>query len=255
MVSIGTYVNGGTKLVKEDKDIVIQVGTDTNTATLTYNMIWGAIQAGETENNTRDIYVWDTGGLYLERTITDNIGDDFGCDIMLDDYLADEYPTKPLNFEIMDGASVIRTYNINYMDYCPNGVQLRWISPESEYDYYYFKIANSYDNIKESQIVKQNVWSFDDDGYAPGEYTIPSDKLMANKKADAILELGVASADYKQQLYLLKLQRSIKQWIKSSGGDWVEVIAEVDPIIIDRFRSNQEINVKITKPSLYLQSI
>jgi hypothetical protein len=56
------------------------------------------------------------------------------------------------------------------------------------------------------------------------------------------------------QVFLKSLETSLKQWI-FVDANWVEVIAEVDPIIIDRFRSNQEINVKITKPSLYLQSI
>ena len=250
-----TYVNAGSKIVQADKDIVIQVGTDVNTKTLTYDMLWGAIQAGELETLIRDIYVWNYGGYYLLCTVTDNIGANLGKEISINEILYDDLPIQTPIFNIVDlSETVLRTYRINYMPYCAGGVYLRWISTDNEYRYFYFKPSASFTEVADTQIVKQNVWAYNDVTLNPYSDPQKSDMIVSRKAAKPIIECGVPSADYNMQVFLKSLETSLKQWI-FVDANWVEVIAEVDPIIIDRFRSNQEINVKITKPSLYLQSI
>lgn len=250
-----TYLNSASKLVQLDKDIVIQVDSDVNTKTLTFDLIWGAIQAGETESIVRDIYVWNYGGYYLLCTVTDNIGVNIGKEVSINEILLDALPTEPPTFEIVNaGLDVLRTYRINYMPYCSGGVYLRWISTDGEYRYFYFKPSTDVTDVANLQTVKQNVWAYDDAVLNP--YTDPqkSDVIISKKEAKPVIECGVPSADYNMQVFFKSLETSVKQWIFISPN-WVEVIAEVDPIVIDRFRSNQEINVKITKPSLYLQHI
>jgi hypothetical protein len=250
-----TYLNSASKLVLADKDIVIQVDTDVNTKTLTYDMLWGAIQAGESETTERDIYVWWAGEYYLPISVTDNVGVNLGKEIGIDYILNDTYETPPPYFDIVDsGLTLMRRYFINYMPYCAGGIYLRWISVDGEYRYYYFKPATNGVQTGDAKMVKQNVWTNDLTQSGPWVSANNSDEIISSKKMKPYIECGISSADYRLQVFMQSLETSLKQWLYVNSG-WVEVIAEVDPIIIDRFRSNQEINVKITKPSLYLQSI
>ena len=62
------------------------------------------------------------------------------------------------------------------------------------------------------------------------------------------------SATYEQQLHLIGLQRTVQVWMLENDN-WVEVKVESEPIQIDRFRSNKEVNITVIKPSLFIESL
>jgi len=143
---------------------------------------------------------------------------------------------------------LVKTYIVKQLEYCPNGVYLRWIY-KGEYQYFYFQIGDSADELEDGAVFKNNVW-----GLEPTNNVFASDIRLKDKTGKQIIECGVKTAPYEQQLHLIGLQRSIKQWMYENGN-WIEVKVEMTPIVIDRLHLNKEINVRVIKPSLYMESL
>ena len=255
----GKYANAASKVIQKAKTITIQVESDANKKVLTYDLIWGALQIGETEASKSTIYRFGT----LPLTLTQNIGSwignahatlyeplTYGKDIDIQAAIADnELP--PYWFRSGDPAVTVRTINVVDLPYCDNGYYLRWLSLTEGYKYFYFQPHAEGYNTENGASIKQNVWSLE----PTSDGLLKSDTLLMNKKGAEVIECGIKNADYLQQKHLQTLQLSTKQWLYMGNNIWMEVKVEMDAITIDRFREKKEITIKINKPALQLQSL
>jgi hypothetical protein len=257
----GKYTNAASKVIQKAKTITIQVESDVNTKVLTYDLIWGALQIGETEASKSTIYrfgtlpltltqlsgVWcdyDNGNAILENNT-------YGKEIDIQKAYTDNkkgiykfvYGTDP--FYVTKEISVVDLPD------CGNGYYLRWLSLTEGYKYFYFQPHAEGYNTEDGASIKQNVWSLE----PTPEGLLKSDTLLMNKKGAEVIECGIKNADYLQQKHLQTLQLSTKQWLYMGSNIWMEVKVEMDPITIDRFREKKEVIIKINKPALQLQSL
>lgn len=244
----GVYNNTGSKLVKTNKTITFQVDEDVNVFTGTWDVVWGALQQGETEKTTDEIYACDTGSGFLPLTVTSNMGDLIGKDVWISDLLDDTPATS--QYQLFVGATPVKTYTIVQLPYCSGGHYLRWISPTGEYRYFYFLPGLISEETTDGAELKQTVWSLE----ASTEDQIKSDVAIKNKTSKPFYEATVLNATYNQQIHLFGLQRAIKSWVYE-GSVWIECRVSVEGLSIDRFRKPKEIVVKIQKSNLYLQSL
>lgn len=242
----GVYNNLASKLHNEAQ-ITVVVGTDVaNPLILVRSIILGALQQGDVLPTIINVFCWRDGFNCLPLTITPNDGSTLipaGTDFWLSEYITDDEQVRDI--ELSDGISIIKTYKVTDMPYCDGGHYLRWIDPTGEYKYFYFTQGSIIDELKDGATIQQNVWGLDD---------YKSDIILKDKSGNQTYECGVLTASYAQQLHLIGLQRSIKQWIWENDV-WIECRVEMPPIVINRFRSPIEVNIKIIKPSLYLPSL
>ena len=255
----GKYTNAASKVIQKAKTITIQVESDANTKVLTYDLIWGALQIGETEASKSTIYRFGTLPLTLTQLSGEWIGNapatlyepsTYGKDIDIQAAIADnELP--PYWFRSGDPTVTVRTINVVDLPYCDNGYYLRWLSLTEGYKYFYFQPHAEGYNTENGASIKQNVWSLE----PTSDGLLKSDTLLMNKKGAEVIECGIKNADYLQQKHLQTLQLSTKQWLYMGNNIWMEVKVEMDAITIDRFREKKEITIKINKPALQLQSL
>lgn len=255
----GKYTNAASKVIQKNKKITIQVESDANTKVLTYDLIWGALQIGETEPTKSTIYRFGTLPLTLTQLSGEWIGNahatlyepsTYGKDIDIQAAIADnELP--PYWFRSGDPTVTVRTINVVDLPYCDNGYYLRWLSLTEGYKYFYFQPHAEGYNTENGASIKQNVWSLE----PTSDGLLKSDTLLMNKKGAEVIECGIKNADYLQQKHLQTLQLSTKQWLYMGNNIWMEVKVEMDAITIDRFREKKEITIKINKPALQLQSL
>ena len=256
----GKYANAASKVIQKDKTITIQVESDANKKVLTYDLIWGALQIGETEASKSTIYRF---GSELPLTITQNIGgwignahatlyedSTYGKDIDIQAAIADNM-LPPYWFRSGDPTVTVKTINVVDLPDCGNGYYLRWLSLTEGYKYFYFQPHAEGYNTENGASIKQNVWSLE----PTAEGLLKSDTLLMNKKGAEVIECGIKNADYLQQKHLQTLQLSTKQWLYMGNNIWMEVKVEMDAITIDRFREKKEVIIKINKPALQLQSL
>lgn len=248
------FANTKSKLVEVEKDIVIQVGTDTeNKGTITYDLIWGALQVNQIESTIQTIlWAWRMPEYFVDLTITDNISAySKGKDIWLSEWLNTQVEL-PASYVLLNSFDEpVKTYVFRYMPYCAGGVLLRWIGLDGEYKYYYFKLAAQYQESAETTKVKQNVWTFSEDIYTK------SPESAYSKKLYQVYECGIPSADYETQIHMQSLYNSIKQYVifdPENNGVYSECEIEMEPVVIDRNRLNKEINIKVKFP-IYTQSL
>lgn len=256
----GKYANAASKVIQKDKTITIQVESDANKKVLTYDLIWGALQIGETEASKSTIYRFGT----LPLTLTQLSGewsqygpellewDTYGKDIDIQKAYTDNKKTP--FFYIADGhpvAVTIKEITVIDLPYCDNGYYLRWLSLTEGYKYFYFQPHAEGYSTENGSSIKQDVWSLE----PTADGLLKSDTLLMNKKGAEVIECGIKNADYLQQKHLQTLQLSTKQWLYMGSNIWMEVKVEMDAITIDRFREKKEVIIKINKPALQLQSL
>lgn len=256
----GKYTNAASKVIQKAKTITIQVESDVNKKVLTYDLIWGALQIGESEASESTIYRFGT----LPLTLTQLSGewsqyglellewDTYGKDIDIQKAYTDNKKT-PFLYIASGSPVVVITKKITVIDlsYCDNGYYLRWLSLTEGYKYFYFQPHAEGYNTEDGSSIKQDVWSLE----PTAEGLLKSDTLLMNKKGAEVIECGIKNADYLQQKHLQTLQLSTKQWLYMGSNIWMEVKVEMDAITIDRFREKKEVIIKINKPALQLQSL
>ena len=247
------FSNTESKLVKSTQSIVVKVGTDTNPGNISYDLIWGALQPNQFESNIqRILWAWQMPEYYMDLIITDNIGSSTkGRDIWVSEWL-NVQEVRPEKYNLLDSFSqVVRSYVFRYMPYCSGGLLLRWIDVTGEYKHYYFKISADYYEEESGRRIHQNIWDYDSKSYI-GDFETAYDK-----KVYKIYEIGIPAADYDQQLMMQSLQTSLKQYAlydPENTSVYTECEVEVEPIIIDRFKSPKEISIKVKFP-IYTQSL
>jgi GTPase SAR1 family protein len=249
------YTNSESKLLKAGKTLTISADAY-DTLTYTFNVIWGALQIGQTEPTVEEIYRF---GASFPLTITQNQGayvwDNMGVidancigkDIFLNSNLA--ITQVKIQIQVGEVITTYKTYNIKDLEAC-NGIYLRWIY-KGEYKYFLFNIGTEIDEVKDGSTIHNNVWSLD---ASTDGAEIKSDIQLKDKSGNPTYECGVPSATYNQQLHLIGLQRSIKQWVYENSV-WVECSIKMNPIVVNRFKSNIEVSLTVIKPSLYIESL
>ena len=150
------YVNSASKLIQSAKTMVISA-TGYDPLTYTFNIIWGALQIGETEPTTEEIYRFGT----IPLTITQNQGayvyDNDSTAINADCFGKDVFLNSNLNItqvkiqSASPHSTTYKTYNIKDIDYC-TGIYLRWIY-KGEYKYFLFNVGTELDDLKGSTSV------------------------------------------------------------------------------------------------------
>lgn len=258
---VGKYTNAASKVIQKAKTITIQVESDVNTKVLTYDLIWGALQIGETEPTKATIYrfgtlpltltqlsgVWcdyDNGGYMLENNA-------YGKEIDIQKAYTDNKKGKYKFVYGTDPFYITKEISVVDLSDCGNGYYLRWLSLTEGYKYFYFQPHAEGYNTENGASIKQNVWSLE----PTADGLLKSDTLLMNKKGAEVIECGIKNADYLQQKHLQTLQLSTKQWLYMGSNIWMEVKVEMDAITIDRFREKKEVIIKINKPALQLQSL
>ena len=253
---VGDTTNGNSKLVLASTDLVIKIGTDTNTLTRSFYPIWGALQLGEDEATVVEIYVYrklvSATYIYLPCTFTNNLSGD-SYDFWASKFIEDGW-TPETPWEIFDGLTLLRTYYFKVIDYCgDDNTYLRWVAPTGEYKYFLFKPYYETDDIQSNPTARQMIWGLDQ--AESGEFGhIKTDERNKNRNINPIIECGVPNASYNQQLHLRTLERSLMQWYWN-GTTWVECRIEMDAVEIDRFKDPKEITVRVIKPKLYIQTL
>ena len=255
----GKYTNAASKVIQKAKTITIQVESDANTKVLTYDLIWGALQIGETEPTKTTIYRFGT----LPLTLTQLSGHwcdyasgnlemgTYGKDIDIQKAYTDNKKTRFIFIKSGEPPAVTKATTVVDLSYCDNGYYLRWLSLTEGYKYFYFQPHAEGYNTEDGSSIKQDVWSLE----PTAEGLLKSDTLLMNKKGAEVIECGIKNADYLQQKHLQTLQLSTKQWLYMGSNIWMEVKVEMDAITIDRFREKKEVIIKINKPALQLQSL
>ena len=256
-----SFYNDGSKLVAAQTNMVIKVGTDTNTFTRAVYPIWGALQLGEDEPTNIEVYVYRNydgeTAEYLPCTITNNLsGDsiDAGWDFWVSDFIAAGYNYNYPWLITDDEYQVLRQYYFKVITYCgDDNTYLRWIAPTGEYKYFLFLPLMETDDIQSNPTARQMIWGLDQT--ESGEFGhIKTDQRNKERNINPIVECGVPNASYNEQLHLRTLERSLQQWYWN-GATWVECRIEMDAIEIDRFKNPKEVTVRIIKPKLYIQTL
>lgn len=257
----GKYINAASKVIQKVKTITIQVESDVNKKVLTYDLIWGALQIGETEPTKTTIYRFGTLPLTLTqlsgvRCYYNNGGymlEDkaYGKEIDIQKAYTDNKKGKYKFVYGTDPFYITKEISVVDLPDCGNGYYLRWLSLTEGYKYFYFQPHTEGYNTENGASIKQDVWSLE----PTAEGLLKSDTLLMNKKGAEVIECGIKNADYLQQKHLQTLQLSTKQWLYMGSNIWMEVKVEMDAITIDRFREKKEVIIKINKPALQLQSL
>ncbi len=245
------HTNRSSKLIK--KNIVFTMSSGGDSTTVTFDAIWGALQPGKPLDYEITIYKWNDS---LPLTVTCNIGTMIGGDVSEVDTFGKEFylnafeVKNPVFFrkEVNGQEVILKKINVEHLPYCEGGIYLRWISPTGDYKYFYFDRVEETIETEKGVYIHQNVWSMESTGDE-----IKKPKTLKSKDAAPIIVCGIKRADYNMQLMMQDLQQAILFWVYENDT-WIEVEADVDTFVIDRYKSPQEIIVRITKQQLYLQS-
>ena len=259
---VGTFssnLNSASKLFLQNRDIIITIGVDT--FTLTFDIIWGAIQPAVREKSVVPLYMF--AGLPL--TITQNIGDKtvfasttktgFGKEVLLSGIAQASGTALVQNTA---GSETYKTYNVKYNSCVPeNSIYLRWVDVEGEYKYYLLNIAERI-NTAEFTTYFNRYPSY----LNPTPGTLPS--LVKNriayteKKNNNRIIAGVMAADDDLTAHLESLNGSLLQWVYSKEGSavtWTECVVLGMSIGRKTREGNRQIDFEIQLPELYNQRL
>jgi len=218
---------------------------------LVFDLIYGALQIGETEPSNVYIYQFGTLPLTVTQTMGTNAspnGESLTCEAYAKEIdiqsVIEDYPSMSI-FEFKIGSEVQKTHNI-VKSTCETGVYLRWLSACQGYKYFLFNYGDTTEELKDG--VKFNY--FIDDFTASSEGLIKGDTQLKSVDGNTIQLCGISTSDVNIQRHLMDLPRATKVW-KYENSTWIEVLKEMKPIIIDRFESSKQIDVKVISPKLY----
>ena len=259
---VGTFtsnLNSASKLFLQNKYIVIRIGVDV--FTLTFDIIWGAIQPSIREKSVIPLYMF--AGLPL--TITQNIGDDFvyattttygfGKEVLVSG-IAQVTGTAILRDSF--ATETYKIYNVKYISCVPeNSIYLRWVDVEGEYKYYLLNIAERINTAEFTTYFNRYPTYLN-----PTPGTLPS--LVKNriayteKKNNNRIIAGVMAADDELTAHLESLNGSLLQWIYSKEGSavtWTECVVLGMSIGRKTREGNRQIDFEIQLPELYNQRL
>lgn len=286
---------GTTATMVLDKTITVKAthGTTLETVTLdgsTYatDIVWGALQLGQTEPTEEYIYSWDG----LPMTITDTLssgykikfvngnakekyvagtpttykGKNIDFDAALTTFKSEfnpllfnpkQFMTSETVLNVIDvdfiltdnGTAAIKTYHIDTQGDCVDGKYIRWIDALGEYKYHVLQQASDATDSKNGESFKHYpTSSAATDGY------IRSRNQLITKTIGKAIQCGVQAADDKVTELLRGCQNAIKHWVYENNT-WVEVTLEDSNISKVRTENTRQIDFKFRYSDLYTQSL
>lgn len=218
---------------------------------LIFDLVYGALQIGETEPS--NVYIYQFGTLPLTVTQTMGVNASPHGETLTCEAYAKEIDMQAMitayssmtKFEFKIGSEVEKTFNI-IKSTCETGVYLRWLSACQGYKYFLFNNGDTTEELKDG--VKFNY--FVDDFTVSSEGLIKGDTQLKSVDGNPVQLCGISTSDVNIQTHLMDLPRATKVW-KYENSTWIEVLKEMKPIIIDRFQSSRQIDVKVINPKLY----
>lgn len=246
--------NSASKLIKTvTLGIKNSSGTNLFASPYTITAIWGALQVAETESESETIYRFGSLPLTVTQNIGDNLWDNDGNvfgNCFGKDFFVPNYPEQILRFKT--GSTVHKTITVQDLEYCENDVYLRWVDRQGQYKYFAFRLGASKDNSKAGDLFNKELTDLS----ATTNGLYKSQTQLINIEGVPVQSLSLPTATYEMQRFIKSLETSVKCWKYLGSNQWVEVTAAVKPIVLDeRFQSNQSIELEITLPQLYLQSL
>lgn len=251
-MTIGNF-NAASKLMQKAKTITLKVGADTNTLVLTYDILFGALQVAEIEPTNITIYRFGTLPLTVMQDYGNYFWDDDGSSFDDNLYGKDVFPSLAITqVQFKTGSTIHKTINISDLSYCSDGVYLRWVDRLGQYKYYQFKQKSYYNETTGGDSFNKELLSLEPT--SNGLYK--SQKQLIDIEGNPVQIIGLATATYEQQKHIQSLESSIKAWKYLGSNKWVEVEVKMKPIELDEmYQQNQSVELQITLPNLYLQSL
>lgn len=251
-----TYANTASKLIQLDKTINVAIGA--NNHNMVFDIMYGALQQGETEPTEETIYRFGT----LPLTITQNNGvwcdyasagfmlenNTFGKDIDLQEAYGDN---KFGNYRFVHGTGpdFVVTREIAVIDkpVCPESYYLRWIDRKtSSYKYYNFLLGRNTKAASNGATFNYNVLEL---SATSGLYKNALQTL--EKISTETITLVEPSADLLQQTHIQTIFDSPKVWLYMGNSEWMEVNTSESSFEKIRNDGKKEIQINIILPQKY----
>ena len=251
-----TYANTASKLIQLDKTINVAIGASSHN--MVFDILYGALQQGETEPTTETIYRFGT----LPLTITQNNGvwcdygstgnmlenNTFGKDIDIQEAYSDEKYGK---YRFVHGTNpdfvVTREITVVDMAVCPESYYLRWIDRKtSSYKYYNFLLGRNTKAASNGATFNYNVLEL---SATNGLYKNTLQTL--EKISTETITVVEPSADLLQQTHIQSIFDSPKVWLYMGNSEWMEVNTSESSFEKIRNDGKKEIQVNIILPQKY----
>ena len=253
----GKYANTASKLIQRHKKINVAIGA--NSLNMSFDIMYGALQQGETEPTEETIYRF---GSALPLTITQNSGSwcdydrrrtileefTYGKDIDLQEAYGDNKFGKYC-FAHKVGEDFVTTKKITVveMPVCPESYYLRWIDRKtSSYKYYNFLLGKNNKATANGATFNYNVLELDS---VDGLYKNSLQTL--EKISTETITLVEPSADLLQQTHIQTIFDSPKVWLYMGSSEWMEVNTSESSFEKIRNDGKKEIQVNIILPQKY----
>lgn len=255
-VVTSTYANTASKLIALDKTINVAIGA--NNHNMVFDIMYGALQQGETEPTEETIYRFGT----LPLTITQNSGvwcdyasagfmlenNTFGKDIDIQEAYSDEKYGNYRFVHVID-PDIVVTKEITVIDkpVCPESYYLRWIDRKtSSYKYYNFLLGKNNKSTANGATFNYNVLELDS---VDGLYKNSLQTL--EKISTETITVVEPSADILQQTHIQSIFDSPKVWLYMGNSEWMEVNTSESSFEKIRNDGKKEIQINIILPQKY----
>lgn len=251
----GHYSNNESKLVRKDKNINVSVGG--SNFNMTFDILFGALQQGETEPTEETIYRFGD----LPLTITQNSGQwinysffdllengAFGKEINIQQAYSDEkYPVYLFRGIYDDIAITTKEIHVITLPICDESYYLRWIDRKTaSYKYYNFLLGRNTKTSSNGASFNYPVNSLDS---TDGLYK--NSTQILKKISTETITLVEPSADYLQQAHIKTIFDSPKVWLYLGDNNWIEVNTSESTFEVVRNDGKKEIQVNIVMPQKY----
>lgn len=252
---VGSYGNSASKLIQLDKIINVAIGADD--LDMTFDIMYGALQQGETEPTEETIYRFGD----LPLTITQNIGlwcdydsgnamleaNVFGKEIDIQKAYTDNKLGKYL-FVSGTGPFVIhKSIEVIDLSVCPESYYLRWIDRKtSSYKYYNFLLGRNTKSASNGATFNYNVLEL---SATNGLYKNSLQTL--EKISTETITVVEPSADILQQTHIQRIFDSPKVWLYMGNSEWMEVNTSESSFEKIRNDGKKEIQINIILPQKY----
>jgi len=219
---------------------------------LLFDIVYGALQIGEVEPNNVPLYQFGSLPLTVTQTKGNNFTPQGEATISLNGYgkeidmqfIIEDYPNA-ISFQFDTSVVVEKVFNL-FKSTCENGVYLRWMSACQGYKYFLFNTGDTTQELKDGAKFNFYIDSID----ASSEGLIKGDSQLKAIDGNPVQLCGISTSDINIQRHLFDLPMSKNVW-KWENETWIEVNKEMKPIVIDRFESSKQIDIKIISPKLY----
>ena len=252
---VGVYTNTASKLIQTDKTINVAIGA--NNLDMTFDIMYGALQQGETEPTEETIYRFGD----LPLTITQNSGQwinyssfellengTFGKEINIQQAYSDEkYPVYLFRGIYDDVTITTKEIHVITLPICPESYYLRWIDRKtSSYKYYNFLLGRNIKSASNGATFNYNVLEL---SATNGLYKNTLQTL--EKISTETITVVEPSADILQQTHIQSIFDSPKVWLYMGNSEWMEVNTSESSFEKIRNDGKKEIQINIILPQKY----